>query len=189
MLLLTSIALATPGSDAQWTVLSGGDPYIECTAVDSIPWCRSTGLVELPIDKVALTLEDMPKYKALFDSISSIEVVSPPDTLHVVLDYPMGFDDRDYVAKYSRRTEGDVRIIAWEAVSGVPEVEGVVRMPRMAGEWRLTPEGGFTRVTYLWQAEVVGALPEMFWDTARKTAGKEALKDIRKASERAAAGG
>src|SRR5690349_4209200 len=68
MLLLPSVAFALPGADVQWTVLQKDDPFIEC-AVDAAgePWCRSTGLVKLPLEKVAATLEDMPRYQHLFE--------------------------------------------------------------------------------------------------------------------------
>jgi len=189
LLLLPSLAFALPGSGVQWTVLSNGDPYIEC-AVDAAgePWCRSTGLVKLPIDKVAATLEDMPKHQHLFENIARIDVLAP-DTMHIVLDYPGFLSDRDYVATYTRSVSGDTRIYSWKpAATQPPPEDGIIRLPKMAGEWRLTPEGAGTRVTYLWHAEIAGSFPDMMLTTARKIAGQQALKDIRKASERAAAG-
>ncbi|MEZ4237326.1 MAG: START domain-containing protein [Myxococcota bacterium] len=160
MFILTAIApaWALPGADAQWTVLSDGDPHIECTEVAEGPFCRSTGVVPLPMSAVSATLEDMAAHQALFDSIVSIDVLKP-DTMHIVLDFPWPLSDRDYVAHYTRLTEGDAKIYRWESVkdAGAPPLEGVVRLPRMAGEWRLEPEGSGTKVTYLWHADVLGA--------------------------------
>lgn len=189
LVLLPSLALALPGPDVQWTVLSNGDPYIECT-VDAAgePWCRSTGTVALPIDLVAATLEDMPTHQHLFDNIERIDVLAP-DTMHIVLDYPRLFSDRDYVATYTRSVVGTTRIYSWRpAATQPPPDPGVVRLPKMAGEWRLTPAGASTKVTYLWQAEIAGDFPEMMLSLARKTAGQQALKDLRKAAEGVAVG-
>ena len=185
--LLSSSALALPGADAQWKVLSKGDPHIECTEVSGEPWCRSTGMVPLPIASVAATLEDMPAHQHLFESIISIRVVAP-DTMHITLDFPAPLSDRDYVAKYTRTTDGETRMYRWSSVAhpDAPEVDGVVRLPKMAGEWRLEPVGNQTRVTYTWEAEIAGSFPSFALNTARKKAGGEALKDIRKAA--AAAG-
>jgi hypothetical protein len=184
-----SAAWALPGADAQWSVLSDNDPRIECTEVAEGPFCRSTGVVSLPIDAVSATLEDMPAYQGLFESIVSISELEP-DTMHITLDFPWPLSDRDYVARYTRSTEGDARIYRWASVkhAGAPAVDGVVRLPRMAGEWRLQPEGSGTRVTYLWHADVLGSLPAASLNKARKIAGNEALKDIRKASAAAAGG-
>lgn len=189
-LAFSSAAWALPGAEAQWSVLSDGDPRIECTEVAEGPFCRSTGVVSLPIAAVSATLEDMAAHQHLFESIVSIQVLAP-DTMHITLDFPWPLADRDYVAKYTRLTEGEARIYRWASVKHdkAPDVDGVVRLPRMAGEWRLQPEGSGTRVTYLWHADVLGSLPAASLNKARKIAGNEALKDIRKASRAASTGG
>lgn len=183
-------AWALPGAGASWTVLSDSNPRVECTEVSGEPWCRSIGTVALPIDQVSATLEDMAAHQALFESIVSIRVLAP-DTMHIVLDYPAPMSDRDYVAKYSRSTEGTARLYRWSPVvhPDAPEVDGVVRLPKMAGEWRLEPDGSGTKVTYTWEAEIAGSFPAMLLNKARKIAGSEALKDIEKASSAAAKGG
>jgi carbon monoxide dehydrogenase subunit G len=186
---LVEVAQALPGPGAVWTVLSSGDPVVECTDVAGEPWCRSTGMVSLPIDKVAATLENMAQHQALFESIVSIQVVAP-DVMHITLDFPSPLSDRDYVAKYTRGTQGEVRTYSWvPATVQVPAVSGVVRLPKMAGEWRLEPVGNETKVTYTWHAEIAGSFPDALLGQARKKAGGEALKDIRKASAAAAATG
>lgn len=184
--LLTLPALATtfPGADAQWNKLSGGDPYIECTQVGDEPWCRSTGVVDAPLDKVTDTLRNMAAHQDLFDSIVRIDVLET-DTMHIVLDFPSPLSDRDYVAKYTHLQDGATEVFRWESVvhAGAAEESGVVRLPRMAGEWRLTAtDDGKTSVTYLWEADVLGNLPSFTQNKARTIAGSKALEDIRKAT-------
>ncbi|MEQ1564696.1 MAG: hypothetical protein ABMA64_03575 [Myxococcota bacterium] len=183
MILLPAVAFAMPGADASWTVLQSSNPRIECTTVGTEPWCRSSGSVAVPIDKVANTLEHMAEYQHLFSAITRIDVLAP-DTMHIVLDYPFPLTDRDYVAKYTRSVEGEIRRYRWDPVvhPGAPETNDAVRLPRMAGEWRLEPAGAETKVTYLWQAEIAGSLPAGAYETARKTAGNEAIKDLGKAA-------
>jgi hypothetical protein len=190
MIGLVEVALALPGPGVVWTTLSSGDPTIECTNVAGEPWCRSTGLVQLPIDQVSSTLEHMAQHQKLFESIVSIRELAP-DVMHITLDFPSPMSDRDYVARYTRGTEGAVRTYRWEPVvdAQAPAVSGVVRLPEMAGEWRLEPVGNETRVTYTWHAEIAGSFPDALLNQARKKAGSEALKDIRKASAAAATGG
>ena len=183
-------AHALPPADAVWEVLSDGPPTVSCTTVGTEPWCRSTGLVALPISQVAATLEDMPRYQNLFESIVSIKVVAP-DTMNIVLDYPSPLSDRDYVAKYTRSTVGETRLYQWTSVQhpDAPPNDGVIRLPKMAGEWKLEPSGANTQVTYTWHAEIAGSFPNALLSRARIKAGGEALKDIEKASRAAANGG
>jgi hypothetical protein len=186
---LVGTALALPGADAVWSVLAEGDPHIECTTVQNEPWCRSTGLVKLPVGQVADTLENLAKHQHLFESIVSIKQLEP-DVMHITLDFPGPLSDRDYVARYTPSAEGTTRLYRWEPVPAtqVPVVDGVVRLPEMAGEWRLEPVGDETRVTYTWHAEIAGSFPNALLSQARKKAGGEALKDIRKAASAAVSG-
>lgn len=181
---LLNVSYALPGSDATWSTLQTGDTTVECTTVAGEPWCRSSGLVELPIEAVSKTLENMAAHQDLFESIVSIHVLAP-DVMHITLDFPFPLSDRDYVAKYARSTEGEAKLYRWSPVTdaAAPPVSGVVRLPEMAGEWKLEPAGsGKTKVTYTWHADVLGSLPNASLTIARKKAGSEALKDIRKAS-------
>ena len=84
------------------------------------------------------------------------------------------------MVKFSTATDGNDRVYSWVPVTHAeaPEVSGVVRLTKMAGEWRLTPMGDKTRVTYLWQAELMGSFPEWALPVARKKTGNEALKDL-----------
>lgn len=181
-----SPAWALPGSDAVWTELSSSPVRIECAEVAGEPWCRSQGVVEAPIDRVASTLEDMANQGEIFASVLSIRMLAP-DTVHVVLDFPNMLSDRDYVARYTQATDGTARLYRWVPVEHpeAPPQEGVVRLSKMAGEWRLEPDGGRTRVSYTWQADLSGSFPTWALSVARKRAGWEALHDLANAQKAA----
>lgn len=166
-----------PGNDAAWEELRNDVVKVECTEVESVPWCRSTGLVGAPIDSVSASLRDMAAHQDKFEAVSSIRVLEP-GLLHITLDYPALLSDRDYVARYAFRTEGDRQIYSWTAAkhADAPPVKGVVRLPDFAGSWTLEPSGVNTRVTYTWHGD--SRLPQMFWHQAWKKAGHEALKDL-----------
>lgn len=181
LLLLTSFALAAdlPGDDAPWETLGTSPVKVQCARVSGVPWCRSTGVVGAPIDQVYDALLNMAYNAALFDSVVTIEVVAE-DTLHVVLDYPAPLDDRDYVARYTYRIEGENRVVRWVPVvsAAAPETSAAVRLPRFAGEWRLEPREGATWVRYTWHAEINGSFPTFGYNTAWKRSGFEALRDL-----------
>jgi len=179
--LLISSALALPGPDAEWELLDSNPVRIECTEEGGKPWCRSVGIISAPIDQVASALEDMATQADVFEAVSQIDTLEP-DTFRIVLDFPGMFSDRDYVAKFSKRTEGDARVYAWVPVThaDAPPTDDMVRLVRMEGEWRLEPHGDATKATYLWEAELLGSFPNWALPTARKKAGHEALKDLAK---------
>ena len=177
--LLAWTALARPGADATWELMELATVRVECTTAGGEPWCRSVGIIEAKPEDVAASLENMAQQADIFEAVSEIRTLSP-DTYHVTLDFPGMLSDRDYVAKFTKVTEGADRVYRWVPVTHpeAPEVAGVVRLSKMSGEWRLTPSGAHTQVTYLWQAELMGSFPEWALPVARKKAGNEALKDL-----------
>ncbi len=176
--LLSAATAAMPGDEASWSTVGESPVRVECTEVDGEPWCRSFGLVHAPLEQVSQALKNMRYSADLFESVVSIDIIS--DTvLHVVLDYPAPLDDRDYVASYTFSQDGDAHLFTWVPASDeVPVPDGVVRLPRFAGEWRLEPRDGGTWVRYTWQGEINGSFPSFAYTQARKKAGYEALKDL-----------
>lgn len=177
-------AWALPGATTAWTVLQEANPRVECAELADGPWCRAVDAIDQPVDRLAAILEDMPQFRARFPRILAIEALEA-DTLHIVLDFPAGLSDRDYVARYTRATDGEARLLRWEPVAHpkAPASAEVVRLPKMAGEWRLDPtDADTTRVTYLWQAEIGGSFPSFLAGRARAITGTEALSDLAAAS-------
>ncbi len=177
--LLAGPARALPPDDAPWEVLEEAPVRVECARLPDGPWCRSTGVIAAPVERVARAVAEMRHHHELFDSVLRIDVLEP-DVLHVVLDYPAPLDDRDYVARYTREQDGDAVVFRWVPVEhpGAPPEEGVVRLPRFAGEWRLEPDGGGTRVRYTWEAEIAGSFPSFAYGTAWRRMGWESLRDL-----------
>ena len=177
--LLIATALARPGPDATWEVLEDSTVRIECTESQGDPWCRATALVSAAPSSVAAALENMGSQADIFEAVSSIRDLGD-NTYHITLDFPGMMSDRDYVAAFSKATEGDDLVYRWEPATHpeAPPVPGVVRLSKMAGEWRLSPAGEHTRVTYLWEADLMGSFPSWALPIARKKAGNEALKDL-----------
>lgn len=178
-MLFAGSAQALPGPDAAWQTLDTNPVQIACTEIDGEPWCRSEGLIDADAEAIRQTLEHMDQHQELFESVLSIRTLEL-GLLHVTLDFPGMLSDRDYVARYAYDTDGAAHLYRWTPAQhpDAPAVDGVVRLERMAGEWRLEPEGSQTRVTYTWQAELAGTFPAFAINTARKKAGHEALKDL-----------
>ncbi|MEO0600497.1 MAG: hypothetical protein AAF211_03620 [Myxococcota bacterium] len=173
-------ALATPpGDEATWDTVRDDIVHIECTEQGKDFWCRADGVVAAAPDAVLKTLQNMPSHQEKFELVRSI-VDLGDDTLHITIDYPSVFSDRDYVAKYTHTTDGDVHQIAWAPVvhADAPPVKGTVRLERFEGAWRLSPTAGGTAVRYVWHADPGGSFPGWAKPLARKRAGHEAIKDL-----------
>ena len=127
------------------------------------------------------TFETLDQHQAQMGAISKIERLEP-DVLHIVMDYPFPLKDRDYVARFAHRTEADgTEVFAWTPVvhANAPATSDAIRLTWLEGEWRFTPDGNRTRVTYVWQADPGGSIPDV--GAVRKQAGTLAIKDMAKA--------
>lgn len=181
MLLLPALAglatAAVPPDSSTWSALQTTPVKVECTTYQGKPYCRSTGVIATGVDTAVKAFEELDKHVSQMGSISAINRLET-DTLHVVMDYPFPLDDRDYVAKFAHRTDGGTHVFAWTPVThaGAPETEGIVRLSWMDGEWRFAPDGSNTRVTYVWEADPGGNLPDV--GAVRKKAGYLAVSDM-----------
>ena len=171
-------ALAAPASNAVWTLLQETPVRIECTESGGQPYCRSTGVIGTSQASASQTFASLDQHVAKMGAIRSVTRIES-DVLHVVMDYPFPLSDRDYVARFAHRTEADgTEVYAWTPVvhASAPPQEGVVRLSWLDGEWRFAAAGNDTRLTYLWQSNPGGNLPDV--DAVRRKAGTLAVLDM-----------
>jgi len=178
LLALTSSAFALPTEGATWTSLAATPVQIACTTFEGRPYCRSTGVIGVPQAQATAIFAEFDKYVDRMGAITRVDRLEP-DVLRVVMDYPFPFEDRDYVARFTRHTEADGTVVyAWKPVEHpkAPVESGVLRLTRLDGEWRFAAEGSNTRVTYVWEAEAGGNLPDV--GAVRTQAGTLAIRDM-----------
>lgn len=178
MLLFVHTLLAMPPATAQWATIQTSPVRIECALEGEKPYCRSTGVIGVPVQVASSTFAELDKHVSKMGAIVAVDRLAT-DTLHVVMDYPFPLDDRDYVARFTHRTEGDgTEVYGWVPVEhpGAPPADGVVRLSWLDGEWRFAPAGANTRVTYTWEADPGGNLPDV--KAVRTKAGTLAVQDI-----------
>ena len=164
MWLFVSAALAAvPPDDGTWSSLQESPVKIVCTEVGGKPYCRSTGVIGAPVATARSTFETLDQHVSQMGAITRIDRLEP-DVLHVVMDYPFPLKDRDYVARFAHRTEADgTEVFAWTPVvnPNAPATSDAIRLTWLEGEWRFTPAGSQTRVTYVWQADPGGSIPDV----------------------------
>ena len=183
LIFLPFAAAAVPSPGATWGSIQSSPTQIECTTVEGRPYCRSTGVIGAPVAQVASTFEHLDLYVSKMGAITRVERLET-DVLHVVMDYPFPLDDRDYVARFAHRVDADgTHVFAWVPVvhPKAPPSSGVVRLDWLDGEWRFAPDGANTRVTYVWEADPGGNLPDV--KAVRTKAGTLAIQDMANACE------
>lgn len=178
MLLLIFSAFAVPSDNADgWYLLQSSPVKIECIKSGTKNYCRSTGVIGVQKSVASDTFAHLDQHLSQMGAITAIDRLEP-DVLHIVMDYPYPLSDRDYVARFTLRHEGETDIYAWspiESASAPPKTD-VVRLTWLDGEWRFAPEGNNTRVTYVWEADPGGNLPDV--SAVWRKAGLLAIQDM-----------
>lgn len=176
MLSLLFSAQALPPADTVWLPLSSSPVRIECA--EKLPYCRSSAVVNTDLATAVRTFSELDQHQDRMGAISKVERLEG-DVLHVVMDYPFPLSDRDYVARFTRRTDPDgTEVFAWTPVEHprAPVSPEIVRLTWSEGEWSFKAEGGNTRVGYLWQSNPGGGIPDV--GAVYKRAGFLAIQDI-----------
>ncbi|MDP6933283.1 MAG: hypothetical protein QGG40_10225 [Myxococcota bacterium] len=173
-----------PAGLGSWEVLQEGDPWIGCTTVDAMPWCRSIGTIDAPVATIARLLEDHAGYPRIFTRITESRVLEP-NVVHLTLDMPYPVANRDYVVRYDRSTEGQEQVYRFQAVEHPDAPLGeAVRLIHAGGEWRISAaEGNRTTVAYTWCGELRGDFPDWALPRAWGVQGNEVMDWLQAASQ------
>ena len=98
------------------------------------------------------------------------------DVVHIRLDMPYFISDRDYIVEYTMIKESGKTVFAFD--SGLygqkPLLKGSVRLPNASGAWVVEPiSDDSTRVSYIWNGELLGDFPSWALNNAWETQGGE----------------
>ena len=127
-------------------------------------------------------IADVERFPKKLPPISAAEMLAP-DVLHLTISLPWPMAARDSVSRISRRLEADTMVFAWEPTEGPPPAQGVIRLERSRGEWRLTPAEGGTDVTYTSYNQVPANVPVPILKIIHKMEGTRLASNLREALE------
>jgi ribosome-associated toxin RatA of RatAB toxin-antitoxin module len=177
VLLLIAGVAAVPPDLGSWQVLADGEIKVAHTTARGLPWARAQAELPGSKDTVVALLRDFRGYPDFMERIFETRVYEA-DVVHLILDMPFPLAHRDYVVKYTESKQGEVVIFDFVAVDhpAATAVDGSVRLPRAEGQWRIEPLGpAKTRVTYIWNGELLGDFPDWALTKAWVTQGQEVL--------------
>lgn len=182
-LVLLPIALGGPPA-AGWEVLADGQTRVACTRAGAAPWCRATGRIAAPPERVYALLDDIDGHARLYARIAESRELRP-GLAHQVVSLPYPPSARDYVVNLRRLQDGADRVIAFESAPH-PEIPITgLRLTAFEGEFRVGPgPAGDTVFSYLWQADLGPDIPSFALPIAWVTQGREIVGGLREAAER-----
>jgi hypothetical protein len=170
-------AAAIPTDLGNWQVLADGDVKVSHTTARGLPWAKAETEMSGTMTQLVNLLKDFQGYPGFMDRVFETRVYEE-NVVHIILDMPFPLAHRDYVVKYTRGSDGDAVVFDFVAVEhpSATDVEGSVRLPRAEGQWRLEPiSASKTKVTYIWNGELLGDFPDWALTKAWVTQGGEVL--------------
>jgi hypothetical protein len=176
-LILVASAAAIPPDLGSWQVLSDGEVKVSYTNARGLPWAKAETIMPGSMVRLVGLLKNFRGYPDFMDRIYETRLYEE-DIVHLILDMPFPLAHRDYVVKYTQSQDGRVVVFDFVAVQhpSATAVEGSVRLPRAEGQWRLEPVStSKTRVTYIWNGELLGDFPDWALTKAWVTQGYEVL--------------
>ncbi len=183
----SNICLPSPNIVPQnlndWTVLQESDVWVGWTKKDNVQWCKAEKILPFNMKKIADIIENKVNYPNVFKRIEETIVLSK-DIVHIILDMPFPFDNRDYIVQYvSEKSpiEYNYTFTSYNEME-IPERNNYVRLINAGGRWTLIPmNDGNTKVSYLWNGELRGDFPDWGLERAWKVQGTEVLNWLNEA--------
>jgi len=176
-LLFSQIMLPSSGKE-DWISMRNDHMWIGYKYSDDLPWCRAVATLPYSIDEISLIVGDFNIYSDIFTRIITSKIIDDNENIvYLKIDMPI-FSDRDYIVQYSSFNDKQDMVYQWYSIKNdnTPEYDGIVRLNRAAGEWRLTPiSDNQTKVSYTWNGELLGNFPGFYLTTAWETQGGEII--------------
>jgi len=135
----------------------------------SVPGFRGQVVIDTGFEPIVKAIEDTSKHTEwMYRCAESTLLKQVGDSEYLLYnrtDSPWPVSDRDVVLRSVKETKADGSeiLMRFQNVTDAskPPVNGVVRMPKLRGYYKLTKvEGGKTQVTYEVEADVGGRLPD-----------------------------
>ena len=152
--------------------------------IDGLPWCKSKINLNYSVEEILNVIKNVGAYHLIFDSVVKSKEYNN-NIVHITLDLPGIFSDRDYVVKFSLLEDKQNKTIIYEFKSISDFIENnhnYVRLLNAGGQWRLKSlADNLTEVTYIWNGDMSGNFPSWGLKRAWTKQGNEVLSNLKAA--------
>ena len=163
-----------------WTTIQDKEIWIGYTETN-FPWCKVKSTLDNSIDQILPLIQNVNNYYKIFDSLM-YSVRDSNEIVHIKVDYPIPFSDREYIVKFNSIFDGKDIVYRFHAIedSNNPINEKYIRLINAAGEWRLSPTNeNLVEVSYVWNGELRGKMPSWTLRRAWLKQGNEIMKNLK----------
>ena len=151
---------------------------------DGLPWCKSKINLNYSVEEILNVIKNVGAYHLIFDSVVKSKEYNN-NIVHITLDLPGIFSDRDYVVKFNLLEDKRNKTIIYEfrSISDFIEInQNYVRLLNAGGQWRLKSlADNLTEVTYIWNGDMSGNFPSWGLKRAWIKQGNEVLSNLKEA--------
>jgi len=169
-----------------WQILQDDETWIEWTNFENYPICRAERILNHKIESISKAIEDKQNYTNIFDRITQVKLYEE-DIIHIYLDMPFPISSRDYIVKYEFEEKDHKKIYNYYSVNHPNSIRfpDSIRLPNAGGKWILEPmQNDSTKVTYIWNGELLGDFPDWALTNAWILQGTEVLDWLNSALNR-----
>ena len=154
--------------------------------IEKFPWCHASMEISYSMNSVLAVIKDVENYYKFFDSLS-LSKQNTDDVVHIRIDMPLPFSDRDYTVVFDEVIDGNEILYSYKAVvsKDFPEMKNCVRLVNAQGEWYLYEmDNNKTYVRYTWNGQMLGDFPKWGYKQAWTRQGNEIISCLAKEVER-----
>ncbi len=149
--------------DNQWKILQE-DPVLIKVIEEDYPKCSAEIFIDSSIENILKVIEDVSNYKLFFDSIF-ISEINDRDEVHLAIDMPFPFSNRDYTVKFNRNeNDSEVNYLYESIISNDFTVhDDYVRLSDAKGGWVISKIKNIdgVLVSYTWNGDMRGGVPQL----------------------------
>ena len=183
--LILSIDISYIDNDKSWLQLQNKDIKIYHRKINNQPYCKASKIFNFKSNQIKSILDDKKNYPKNFKRIMFCDSIYK-DIVHIGVKLPFPFNPRDYVVEYKYFEKDGKEYYIYSSVqkSTAKNTSRFIRLPNASGIWLMEPINKYqTKLTYLWQGELLGNFPNWVLQKVWEEQGNELLSQLELALE------
>lgn len=183
--LALSIDISYIDNDEDWQQLQNKEIKIYHKIINDQPYCKASKIFSFNSYEIKSILDDKKNYPKNFKRIMFCDSINK-DVVHIGVKLPFPFNPRDYVVEYKYFKNDGKEYYIYSSVqkSTIKNTSRFIRLPNASGIWLMEQVNkDKTKLTYLWQGELLGSFPSWVLKRVWKEQGNELLTQLEIALE------